>query len=142
MNFAPIQIYMRPKSQLLTLIFLTLISCTHKAGTVQPINAPTVIGCDTTNITYYKTIQPIFRTNCYSCHATGVTTGGGLDLEDTTSLKNYLKNGFRGDGIYGSKLYHCLLHTPLAQQMPPTYIIDTCSLKQVHNWLLGGAPIK
>ncbi len=124
-----------------TVLLITLCAgqaCTHKPGMVAvPVIPPS---CDSTNITYMGSIRPIFASNCYSCHGSGVTTGGGLDLEDTTSLRTYLKNGFRGDNIYGSKLYHCMLHTPLAQSMPPTYIIDTCSLHKVHFWLKNGAP--
>jgi hypothetical protein len=131
---------MKPTTTILLLVTFMLAACTHKPGLV-PVVVPTPTGCDTVNATYAKDIQPIFSSNCYSCHGTGVTTGGGLDLEDTAQLKNYLKNSFRGDGIYGSKLYHCMLHSPLAQQMPPTYIVDSCSLKKVHYWLSQGGPI-
>ena len=119
--------------------FLLLFGCTHQPE--KTIIALPVNSCDSINISYVHDIQPIFSTHCYSCHSTQATLTGGLNLEDTTSLRNYLKNGFRGDGIYGSKLYHCMLHTPLAQQMPPTYIVDSCSLKKIHCWLKNGAPI-
>ena len=120
-------------------LLLAATGCTHKPEiTVIPV---TPSGCDSINITYTRDIKPIFSANCYSCHATAVTLTGGLDLEDTASLKNYLKNGFRGDGVYGSKLYHCMLHSSLALPMPPTYVVDSCSLKKVHNWLKNGASV-
>ena len=126
------------------LFFVLLYSCTHKPQyQVVPATMPATPTCDSTNIAYYKDIQPIFRNNCYECHSTAVTTGeGGLDLEDTSSLKTYLKQGFRGDGIYGSRLYHSLLHSQNAQRMPPTYILDSCSLHKIHYWLSVGAPVQ
>ena len=130
---------MKQSTVLLIALVLLFASCTHKPETAL---VPLPVSCDSINITYLKDIRPIFSTNCYSCHGTGVLTGAGLNLEDTSSLRNYLQNGFRGDGIYGSKLYHCMLHSPLAQQMPPTYIVDSCSLSKVHHWLATGAPMQ
>ena len=89
---------------------------------------------------YATDVKPILRDNCYECHATAVTATGGLDLESFTSLKAYLNNGFRGDGIYGSKLYHCIWHSALALPMPPTYVMDTCSLRKIDRWIKLGAP--
>jgi hypothetical protein len=101
--------------------------------------------CDTTSITYYKTIQPIIRAICYTCHGDSssiVTQQNGLNLEDTTSLKTYLLLGFRGDNIYGSKLYHCILHAQFALSMPPSYLLDSCSILKIKKWIDVGAPIK
>ncbi len=116
------------------------MACQHKAFVPTPIvSHDTTVVCDTTVVSYAKDVKPIFSSNCYSCHGTGQTQGGGLDLEDFTSLKSYLQYGFRGDGIYGSKLYNCILHSPLAQQMPPTYKLDTCSIMKIKRWIdLGG----
>ena len=129
----------------LLLFFSALaLSCVHKPFTAL-IPAHTVVNttsCDTegTGISYTKQVKPVLSQNCYSCHGSSVTTGGGLDLEDFSNLKGYLQNGFRGDGIYGSKLFHCILHSPNALPMPPTYIIDTCSLKYIKRWIDMGAP--
>jgi hypothetical protein len=107
----------------------------------MPVTHPVTIPvCDTTNVSYMHDIQPALKTNCYSCHGDSVTTGGGLDLERFTTFKAYLSNGFRGDGIYGSKFYHCLLHSLGAQQMPPTYKLDSCTLLKVKAWIDIGAP--
>jgi hypothetical protein len=132
------KMYMRPFSLFLCTL---LVACTHKSFVphVPPVVIPV---CDTINISYGKDVQPVLRNNCYSCHATAATAsaGGGLDLENFASLKSYLNYGFRGDGVYGSKFYHCITHSLLALPMPPTYIIDTCALKQVKRWIDLGAP--
>ncbi len=137
----PVQ-FIEMKQIIILLSLLFLISCTHKPGIIPLITPPlTANSCDSANAKYTTDIKPIIKQHCYSCHSSGATTEDGLDLEDTTKLKDYLKNGFRGDGIYGSKFYHCLLHSPYAQQMPPTYILDSCSLHKIHYWLGQGAPL-
>lgn len=118
---------------------LLLTSCIHKPE--YAIVHQSIPTCDSIGATYYKDIKPIFSVNCYQCHASAVTIDGGLDLEDTASLKRYLKYNFKNDGIYGSRLYHCLMHSQGAQQMPPTYILDSCSLHKIHYWISMGALI-
>lgn len=132
------------KNRALYFILILLVACVHKAPTTIKPAATKPVGesCDSNDISYLTSIKPIFRNNCYSCHNDSVThtaEGQGLDLEDTSSLKNYLKYDFQGDGIYGSRLYHCLLHSFGALQMPPAYTIDSCSLKKIRNWLSHGA---
>jgi hypothetical protein len=110
--------------------------------TSSPITLP---ACDTTDVDYEKIIRPIFFDNCYGCHSTAATQtpngNEGLDLEDTTSLRKYLKYDFNNDSIYGSRLYHCILHSLGALQMPPSYMLDSCSRKKIRHWLSIGAPI-
>lgn len=118
---------------------IMLVACVHKPGVINILPPPTQT-CDTLSVNYQIDIQPIFSTNCYSCHSTA-TNNGGLNLEDTFSLKKYLTYGFRGDGIYGSKLYHCMTHSNYAPQMPPTYMVDSCSLMKIKHWLNVGGPI-
>jgi hypothetical protein len=127
------------KHLFLVLFLGACASCTHKPFiiVVPPVVVPT---CDTINVTYKNDIQPVLSSNCYSCHATAVTLNGGLDLEDTASLARYLQYGFRGDGVFGSKFYHCISHSLLALPMPPTYVIDSCSLKKMKHWIDAGAP--
>ena len=119
---------------------LVLSGCVHQPGAISAVPPTHNTVCDTLNILYKTDIQTIFRNNCYSCHG-DATNNGGLNLEDSTSLKQYLQYGFRGDGIYGSKLYHCILHSPNALPMPPSYIIDTCSLMKIRHWLSLGGPM-
>lgn len=118
---------------------MILFACQHKAYTLQ--KDPNTQQCDTNRtISYLYDVQPIFASHCYGCHSAAQASTGALDLETFSSLKAYLNNGFRGDGIYGSKLFHCMLHASLALPMPPTYKADTCSLNKVYNWLAHGGP--
>lgn len=126
---------MRRYCSFIVALALLPVSCTHRAYHALVIT-PAV--CDTTVVTYLADVQPILRNNCYSCHG-AQTNNGGLDLETFSSLKNYLQYGFRGDGVYGSKFYHCILHSQLALPMPPTYVLDSCSLMKIKRWIDLGA---
>lgn len=117
-------------------VYLGCIHKPFKAATPAPVVVVPV--CDTINVSYSAVIKPLLQANCYECHATAVTANGGLDLEDFTSLKNYLTLGFRGDGVYGSKLYHCALHSTNALPMPPVYKLDSCSMSKLACWLRAG----
>lgn len=129
---------MQPKLVFLVLS-LSFFACQHKPYVDNKSN--TNYPCDTNRtVSYQYDIQPIIKAHCYACHSAAQASTGALDLETFSSLKSYLNNGFRGDGIYGSKLFHCMLHANLALPMPPTYIVDTCSLKLVYNWLAHGGP--
>jgi hypothetical protein len=127
---------------------IVLVSCKHNApdfvvtpaNTSNPTsNAPSA--CDTTNVSYRKDVQPIIRNNCYECHSASVTQEGGLNLEDTASLKQYLTRQYRGNGIYGSQLMHIINQLPGSLQMPPTYKLDSCSINKIQRWIHLGAPI-
>jgi len=126
---------------LIIIMLLGLAACRHKPADISPKPPATPTGCDTVNITYAGDIRPIFDDHCYSCHGTIVTANGGLNLEDTSSLRSYLTYDFRGDGIYGSKLYHCILHARYALPMPPNYVVDSCSIGKIKHWLAIGAPM-
>lgn len=114
---------------------LKLYVCVHKRSDGLRV----ALSCDTARVTYQAIVQPILSANCYSCHSTIVTENGGLDLENFASLKQYLNYDFRGDGIYGSKFYHCITHSLNALPMPPSYKIDTCDSKKILIWLEHGA---
>lgn len=120
-------------------ILILIASCTH-----DPYHKITVVvpqTCDTINMSYRKDIQPILSLACYECHSDSVTQKGnlGYDVQNFSSLKHYLENGYRGDGIYGSEFVHLLEHAKLVPDMPPSYTLDTCSIAKVRSWIRDGA---
>jgi len=93
------------------------------------------------NVSYTKQVKVTLENNCYSCHSTAVTsTGGGLDLENFNSLKNYLNYQYHQDSIYGSKFYHIIDQTGLVPYMPPTGKLSFCELREIKIWINAGAP--
>jgi len=71
--------------------------------------------CDLTNITYSKSIAPIFAANCNSCHS-GKSPSGAILTDNYTSVKTYItrikgsinhQSGFIAMPQNGSKLSVC-----------------------------------
>jgi hypothetical protein len=125
-----------------SLLLLVLFSACvkhYRTDGVQPIIAAT---CDTLKVVSYKNqVVPIFKSHCYSCHATDTVNkyGRNIDLENFTSLSSYLLLGYRGDGLLGSKLIHIIQHAQTVVPMPPGYDLDTCSQKLIVAWIHQGA---
>ena len=119
---------------------MLLSACTHEAQT-YPAPTPKNTSCDTVSMSYKKDIQPTIKICCYNCHSDSASQNGviAIDLEDFTKLKNYLSQGFRGDGIYGSKFVHCIEKSQYIIGMPPDYKLDTCSLGKIRSWIRDGA---
>ena len=90
-------------------------------------------GCDTTSVTYSKTIQPILQTNCYGCHSIkdNASLGGNNNLEDFTSLKQIV-----GDGHFYLSIIQDPRHTPMPKNGAK---LDTCSITKIKIWIDHGA---
>jgi len=89
--------------------------------------------CDTTGVTFSKSIVPILQTNCYGCHSTSqaAASGRSIDLEDFTLLKQIVDNG---------KFYGAIIHDPARSPMPKGgFKLDTCSITKIKIWIDKGA---
>ncbi len=90
-------------------------------------------GCDTTGVTFSKSIQPILQTNCYGCHSIKdyASMGGNLNLEDYTTLKRAVDDGH---------FYLAIIHDPAHIPMPKDGAkLDTCSITKIKIWIDHGA---
>jgi hypothetical protein len=123
------------KSTLFVFSLLVGFSCRNDK---ENIPAPTS-ACDTIAVSYSASVKIILQNNCYSCHSTAVTQNGGFDVENWTSLKNYLNLSYRGDGIYGSKFFHIVNQDGLVPHMPPTGKLSDCELSKIRSWIRDGA---
>jgi hypothetical protein len=89
--------------------------------------------CDTTGVTYSKTIVPILQTNCYGCHSSSQSAsyGGNINLESFTPLKTVVGNG---------RFYGSIIHNPSYSPMPKSGTkLDTCSVTKIKIWIDKGA---
>jgi uncharacterized membrane protein len=78
----------------LALVLIMAVRCTYKkAEDVYPVNNTGT--CDTSNVSYAKTIQPVLSTNCYSCHSKANSAlGGGYVLDNYNDLAVQAQKGF------------------------------------------------
>ena len=90
-------------------------------------------GCDTTGITFSKSILPILQTNCYGCHSAGenANLGKGINLEDFAVLKQRVGTG---------ELYASVVQDQSVLPMPKDGAkLDTCSITKIKIWIDKGA---
>lgn len=89
-----------------------------------------VIDCDTQNVTYSGTIQPILAGNCLLCHSAAVNTSG-VTLEGYNSLMTYINNG---------RLLGAIKHQPGFPAMPQGAAqLPECDIKKIEQWITDGA---
>jgi hypothetical protein len=88
--------------------------------------------CDTTGVSFSKSVLPILQTNCYGCHSTSQSaSNGNVDVEDFVHLKQVVGNG---------KFYGSIVHNPLNSPMPKGGAkLDTCSISKIKIWISKGA---
>ncbi len=96
---------------------------------VSPI--PGTKGCDTTNITYSKTIVPIFQYNCYGCHST-TQPQGNLDLTQYANVKRKVD-----DGTLLGSITHSIGFVPMPSK---EIMLNNCYIAQIRKWIDSGAP--
>lgn len=87
--------------------------------------------CDTSEVTFQQTVDPIISTNCAvsGCHA-GASPTAGLNLEDFSQLQNIANNGQLTGRTTGSS----------GPVMPPGNALDPCDINKIRNWVEQGAP--
>lgn len=88
-------------------------------------------GCDTTSVTYSKTIVPVLELNCIGCHGT-VQPQGNTILEGYQNVKKLVDNG---------KFLGAIQHLKGFVPMPDNNMkLSDCNLRQLEIWVLNGAP--
>jgi hypothetical protein len=85
--------------------------------------------CDTTNITYSQTIQPILQQNCYICHSTAIASGGVI-LDTPEGVQVVAQNGL---------LWNVVSHKSGYPAMPKDQPqLSDCLLTQINIWITAG----
>lgn len=114
-------------------ISITLFACTYEKGDL-PIP---VVNCDTTNITYSATIEPIITTYCAItlngdnvCHASGTIYGTNYEFTTYTKVKAKVDAGTFRQRVL------------IEKSMPPPNAepLSACDLQKIQVWVDMGAP--
>lgn len=87
-------------------------------------------GCDVSNVTYAKTIQPILQNNCLGCHSGSAPTAG-ISLVGYTNVKKLADDG---------RLVGVTSHAQGYIAMPPGGTLQNCAIEQIKKWVENGAP--
>jgi hypothetical protein len=96
---------------------------------------PQLNTCDTSNVTYTLSIKPILEVSCTSCHYAGApqSTGGGINLENYTDVKEYTSNG----KLLGAIKHTSIYPMPLPLGSPK---LDDCKIATFDIWKKNNYP--
>jgi uncharacterized membrane protein len=86
--------------------------------------------CDTLNVTYSGTIQPVIQARCQGCHS-GATPQGGLDFTSWSVL-----NAVANDGRLAGAIQHMPSFEPMPRNAPR---MNNCRIRQFLIWIDSGA---
>jgi hypothetical protein len=89
--------------------------------------------CDTANVTFSGSVQPILNDHCYACHSnTTYTAGNGIKLEDYADVVS------QADRLLGA-LNHEAGYTAMPDP-PGTPKLDNCLITVIDIWVTAGTP--
>lgn len=129
-NFFPLQRFTRLGGRTILLASLVFAaSCQNFSGPAKGEKRVTVIPCDTLNVSYSKTIQPLLKENCYSCHSNAIQTVG-VNLEGYSNVKIYAD---------ATLLVGVSSRLPGYAQMPPPGPLSDCNKSLIRAWVNQGA---
>ena len=88
-------------------------------------------GCETTNVTYSGTIQPLLALKCQGCHS-GASPQGGLNFTAWSVVNTVAMNG---------RLEGAIKHQSGYTAMPPSGgMLPQCEIDMISAWVQQGAP--
>jgi uncharacterized membrane protein len=86
--------------------------------------------CDSANVTYTLTVEPVLKSNCYVCHSSAVADGG-IILDTYTKLSEVVSNG---------KLVGVINHSSGYSPMPKNQAqLSSCNIQKITSWINRGA---
>ncbi len=110
---------------LLSSIALSILLVACKTEVVEDL-----LPCNTINVTFSETIEPIISNNCYRCHDNS-RAFGGVRLEGYSNVLNYVNNG---------KLIGVIKHEDGFSTMPQDASkLQDCLIEQLEIWINDGA---
>lgn len=115
------------------LVLLSFVFCSCYNDNVEELYPELSSSCDTTNVTYAKTVVPILNSYCLGCHSnsSASSSGGGIKLENYLDVKTYEANG---------KLVGTIKHLNGYSAMPKGGgKLSDCKTRQIDKWVSNGA---
>lgn len=103
--------------------------CQNFSGPAKGEKRVTVEPCDTLNVSYARTIQPLLKSNCYSCHSNAIQTVG-VNMEGYANVKLYAD---------ATLLVGVTSQLPGYAQMPQGGVLSDCNKNLIRAWVNQGA---
>jgi len=123
-NNSPMKIYLKILFVVNIVLSLTLSSCYYDN---EEDLYPGSNTCDNTNVTYSKSVAPVFAGYCNTCH------------DGSNPNTTILTNTYAADTTNRIKILGAINHTgPIP--MPPGGSLSTCDLEALNIWYENGYP--
>jgi mono/diheme cytochrome c family protein len=89
--------------------------------------------CDTSNVTYQKTVAPIITVNCLPCHGNDVYTslGAHINLDGYANLIGKANNG-----VLLKSIQHATGLFPMPKNQSK---LSECNIEKIEKWINNGA---
>ena len=88
--------------------------------------------CDTTNVTFSGSVQPILQKYCVGCHNNANANGNPpVMLDSYTNVIKVVNNGRLMGSLLGRQGY---------AKMPPSGSLSQCDIEKIRIWINNGAP--
>lgn len=90
--------------------------------------------CDTVNVTFSSSVQPVLQQNCLSCHSnnTASSLGGNIKLEDYQDVKLRADDG----SLLGT-ISHESGYSSMPRGAPK---LDDCTISIIEIWINSNSP--
>jgi hypothetical protein len=112
----------------LLLAFSVLILASCKKDDMETLS--TVSNCDTTNVTFSQTIQPLLNTHCNSCHS-GNFPSAGVALDNYQAVK-----AVASSGVLLGTIRHENGYSPMPKNSTK---LNDCDIRKVEIWIQNGS---
>lgn len=115
---------------------LFILSCSNPAGSnINDIVFPAK------NISYYRTIQPLFNIACATsgCHDAARTDNGNLDLSDYSGIRQRFYDVVIPYDTTLSRLIWSIEGKPGTNPMPPSRPLTLNQINGFKQWIMEGA---
>jgi hypothetical protein len=115
---------------LLVTVMISLLSSCYNDNEYDLYPYPTT-PCDSTNVSYSKTIAPIMSDNCNVCHSTTLASAG-IITDNYKTLDSIARTG---------QLWSAVNWEPGFIPMPNGgQKLSSCNLAKIKNWINNGSP--
>ena len=89
------------------------------------------VQCDTLNVTFSGTIEPLINQKCLGCHSAATSSNKGVTLRNYMEVKSWVDDGALLGSILGNSNY---------SKMPQGGELPSCEVEQLIKWINEGAP--
>lgn len=117
-------------------VFICIIIASCYKNNEEELYKDFLASCDTTAISYSKSIQPLFAFYCDNCHNTenAAVLGAGINLDGPARIVAF-------ETVFPNILLGSLLHVSPYSPMPKGgRKLDNCNLSKIEAWINAGFP--